>query len=287
MPPDKFSALWVSHSSISDFLVCPRAYYLKNIYKDPQTGHKIQITSPALALGSAVHEVIEKLSEIPTKERFSENLLAKFNQIWDKYSGKKGGFFDTRNELYYKTRGQEMIKKVMENPGPLLNLAVKINMELPYFWLSEDENIILSGKIDWLEYMPDEDAVHIIDFKTSQSLEKDDSLQLPIYHLLVHHCQKRKVKKASYWYLALDDQLVAKKLPNLQKATESILKVARQIKLAKSLERFKCPSNGCRQCQELEKILLGEGEFVGVSEYNRDLYLLPHKSDQNQESIIL
>jgi len=30
---DKFAAIWISHSSISDFLKCPRSYFLKNIYK--------------------------------------------------------------------------------------------------------------------------------------------------------------------------------------------------------------------------------------------------------------
>jgi len=72
---DKFTATWVSHSSIRDFLNCPRAYYLNNVYKDPATNHKIQIVSPALSLGSSVHEVIESLSNLPTKDRFKESLL--------------------------------------------------------------------------------------------------------------------------------------------------------------------------------------------------------------------
>ncbi|KKQ37796.1 MAG: hypothetical protein US54_C0025G0014, partial [Candidatus Roizmanbacteria bacterium GW2011_GWA2_37_7] len=46
MAPDKFSAVWVSHTSISDFLQCPYAYYLKHVYKDPKTGHKMKIMSP-------------------------------------------------------------------------------------------------------------------------------------------------------------------------------------------------------------------------------------------------
>ncbi len=53
--PDKYTATWVSHSSMGDFIKCPRAYYLKNMYKNPKTGKKIGIVSPALSLGSAVH----------------------------------------------------------------------------------------------------------------------------------------------------------------------------------------------------------------------------------------
>ena len=57
---------------------------------------------------------------------------------------------------------------IEENPGPLRNLAVKIKSDLPSYWLSEEDNIMLCGKIDWLEYLKEEDAIHIIDFKTGK-----------------------------------------------------------------------------------------------------------------------
>ena len=69
MVRDKYSAVWVSHSSISDFLKCPRAYFLRNVYKDPATGHKITVVTPPLSLGTAVHEVIESLAVLPVEER--------------------------------------------------------------------------------------------------------------------------------------------------------------------------------------------------------------------------
>jgi ATP-dependent helicase/DNAse subunit B len=62
--------------------------------------------------------------------------------------------------------------------------------DLPHYWLSEDDGIILCGKIDWLQYLPDTDSVHIVDFKTSKNKEKANSLQLPIYLLLVSNTQK-------------------------------------------------------------------------------------------------
>ena len=153
MAKDKYSAVWISHTSINDFLQCPRAYFLKNIFKDRSSGNKIQIISPSLALGSAVHEVLESLSTVPTEIRFEESLVLKLDQVWEKLSGKKGGFKDLDEEHKYKERGKAMLRRVMDHPGPLLNLAVKIKESLPYFWLSEEENIILCGKIDWLEYL--------------------------------------------------------------------------------------------------------------------------------------
>lgn len=289
MAKDKYSAVWVSHSSISTFLTCPRAYYLKNVYKDPKTGHKVQLMSPPLALGQAVHQVVESLSVIPTKDRFSEPLIPKFERVWENLSGKKGGFENEEQERRYFERGKQMLKRVVDNPGPLNSLAVKINMDLPYYWLSEEDNIILCGKVDWLEYFPDTDSVHIIDFKTSKGKEDPNSLQLPIYHLLVHNCQKRKVDKASYWYLDRNDKLTPKKLPDLKKSHQKILKVAKEIKLARQLERFKCPHNGCRSCQPFEDIISGKAEFVTISEYNQDIYILnkPLSQHSEEDSIIL
>ncbi len=288
--PDKYSAVWVSHTSISDFLKCPRSYYLKNVYKDPKTNHKIQVMAPPLALGSAVHDVLESLSVIPTDKRFDEPLLEKYERVWKKISGKRGGFLTADVEDKYKRRGEAMLRRVQENPGPLARLAVKIKEDLPHYWLSEEDNIILCGKIDWLEYFPETDSVHIIDFKTSKSEEDGSSLQLPIYHLLVHNCQRRKVEGASYWYLDFNDDLTSKELPNLQEAHDQVLKVARDMKTARNLERFRCPhgDEGCYACKPMERILKGEGEFVGENEYRQDVYILPpaDKSDE-EESVIL
>src|SRR3990170_5103100 len=160
MPADKYSAVWVSHSSITAFLSCPRAYFLSNIYRDPATGHKITLMSPPLALGQAVHELIETLSYLPSDQRFRKPLATQFDAVWQKISGVRGGFTDQKAETAYKESGKAMIKRLVNHPGPLEKLAVKIKMDLPYFWLSQEQNIILCGKIDWLEYLPDE-SVHI------------------------------------------------------------------------------------------------------------------------------
>ncbi|HOX96013.1 MAG TPA: PD-(D/E)XK nuclease family protein [Candidatus Woesebacteria bacterium] len=290
MAKDKFSAVWVSHTSINDYVHCPRAYFLKNVYKDAKTGHKVQIMSPHLALGQAVHEVLDTLSVIPTESRFDQSLVLKFDDIWEQYSGNKGGFQNIDDEHAYKERGKAMLRKVMENPGPLKNLAVKIQQDLPFYWLSEEENIILCGKVDWLEYNQLDDSVHIIDFKTGKKKEEIDSLQLPIYHLLVHHCQKRKVSKASYWYLETDNQLIEKELPDLKIAHQKVSEIARRIKLARKLDKFDCPqgSDGCVYCRSLEKIVRGGGELVH-SNGQRDIYILPQEEmvEDELDSVIL
>lgn len=286
---DKFSAVWLSHSSIANFKHCPRAYYLSSIYRDPRSGHKISLITPSMALGSAVHEVLDSLSTLPTAERFKLSLIDRFQKVWSKYHLERGGFADQASQDLYQKRGQDMLRRVMAHPGPLLEKAVKIKMDLPYYWISEPDNLILCGKLDWLEYSPAGDSVAIIDFKTGVGEESVDSLQLPIYYLLAHNCQTHEVKKASYWYLSRDDAPVEKKLPDLDKSKELVLKVGKEIKLARSLERFKCPSGeaGCKHCLPLEKILRGEAVYVGEGDYGSDLYTIFENSSALPASEIL
>lgn len=274
---DKYKSVWVSHSSISDFLTCPRAYFLRNVYKDPNTGNKITVTNPYLSLGQIVHEVIEDLSLLPVDKRLSASLLGKFKTAWKKVSGKIGGFKSKEEESEFFKRGEDMLKRIEDNPGPILRKAVKIptgELNLPNFFLSEEENIILCGKIDWLEYLEDSDAVHIIDFKTGKNEESHDSLQLPIYLLLATHTQKRKVEKASYWYLEKNNNPTEVKLPNYANSKEDVLNIAKRIKLARQLNHFVCPNKGCIKCRPLERVLRGEGQKVGVSNTRQDIYVL-------------
>lgn len=272
---DKYKATWVSHSSISDFLACPRAYYLRNMYKDKRTGNKITVTNPSLSLGQVVHEVIESLSILPSEERLKNSLIKKFDLFWQRIEGESGGFKTKEQENGFKERGIKMLSFIEKNPGPLLNKAIKIQSDfIPNYYLSEEDNIILCGKIDWLEYLSELDSVHIIDFKTGKGTEEETSLQLPIYLLLATNTQSKKVIKASYWYLEKEDGLVEKKLPSLAEAQERVLTTARRISLARKLNHFVCSTGGCLKCMPLERILKGEGKKVGVSETKQDIYIL-------------
>ncbi|MEK7541050.1 MAG: PD-(D/E)XK nuclease family protein [Patescibacteria group bacterium] len=284
MVQDKYNSIWVSHSSIADFLKCPRAYFLRNIYKN-EHGRKINITSPVLSLGQAVHGTLEGLSQYKTEERFLKPLENSFEEEWKKVSGKLGGFKKAEEEAEAKERGKNMILRVVKNPGPLARKTVKLplahNNMPPNFFLSEDENIILNGKIDWLEYIPEDDSIRVIDFKTGKNEEKENSLQLPIYLLLLNNLQKRKVSGAAYWYLERDDNPVLVELPDAKKAYEAVLEIARKVKTAREKQKFNCPKggvpeggSGCFACRPFEQILQGEAEFIGLGGYGQEIYIV-------------
>lgn len=277
--PDKYTATWVSYSSITDFLRCPRAYYLKNIYKDPHTKRKIGIVTPAMSLGIAVHEVLEGLADFPSESRMNRDLIAWFDEVWKKFSGIKGGFLSDEEEKEYKQRGITMLQNVQKNPHFLINKRVKLpRAEMnPNFYLSEEENIILNGLIDWIEFLPESDSLHIVDFKTGKYEESDDSLQLPIYLLLCNALQKRSVTKASYWYLETGT-IVEKKLPPLNKAFDAVMEAAIQVKKARDAKGFACKNGniGCSSCLPFEKIINKDSSvlYAGIGPFNQDVYVV-------------
>lgn len=289
MNDDIYTALWVSHSSIGDFLACPRAYYLKHIYRNKKTGHKMKIVSPPLSLGQTVHEVLESLSRLPVEERFKEPLVSRLELVWQKITGKRGGFFSIDTEAKYKERAIDMLIRVEKHPGPIAKKAVKIksDKDLIYYWLSKKDGIILCGKIDWLEYNPIFDTVNIIDFKTNKNEEREESLQLPIYFLLATNCQGRKVEKVSYWYLGRNDEVTEQPMPKKDESENKIIEIAKKIKLARQLNVLKCPhKTGCQYCRPYESIIKGEGELVGVDEFGTDCYVLAGFENEKQSVIL-
>lgn len=285
---DKYTAVWVSHSSMGDFLKCPRLYYLHNMYKDPSTGRKMSIVTPHMSLGIAVHEVLEGLGDYPANERMKRDLRATFEEEWLKVTGIRGGFMSTEMEEEFKLRGKEMINNVIKDPRFLINKRIKLPKEKmnPNYYLSEDDNIILNGQVDWIEYL-DDDTLHIVDFKTGKNEEKDGSLQLPIYLLLCNALQKRKVTRASYWYLE-SDKMVEKELPDLEQAKHVVYDIALRVKIARDKNDFSCPNekDGCMNCKPYEKILEWKKKTdaerkkdeaiipVGIGGFNQDLFVV-------------
>lgn len=240
------------------------------------------IVTPYMSLGIAVHNVLEGLGNYPAHERMSRDLRALFEQEWFTVTGKKGGFESDEQEEEFKKRGKEMINVAIKNPRFLVNKRVKLpQSNMPCnFYLSEEDNIILNGLIDWIEYLPD-DTLHIIDFKTGKHEEKESSLQLPIYLLLCNALQRRNVSKASYWYLG-DDKVIEKELPDLETARNDVYKVAIKVKEARDKKEFACRSgkDGCMHCRVYEEILLlkegkeSSAEYIGVGGFNQDVYVL-------------
>lgn len=289
---DKYKAIWLSHSSYNDFLNCPRGYYLKNVYKDPKTKNKISLLSPATSLGSAVHLSIETLLNYPSHEREEKlkDLEKAYERIWNEnFVGKKGGFQNSEEEKEYYDKGLAMIENIKENPNFLLSKIIKKESYykgdiLPNFFIDDEKEVLLCGVPDWVEYL-DDDTLHVVDFKTGKNEEKENSTQLPIYVLLLENLQKRKVTKASYWYLLTDKNIKHKEInrEEIEEIKNKIVQAGKEIKDLKNetlkkdwKEIFVCKKGefGCIHCRDYEKILNNEAEYIGKDIYGKDGYIL-------------
>lgn len=272
---NKFTAHWFSYSSIGDYYKCPKAYYWKNVYKNDKN-RKVSIVSPYLSLGVAVHDTLEPLAYIRAEERLEQPLIEIYKKAFAKFHGKTGGFSSKSEEEQFFEKGVDMIKGVIKNPGPIAKPALRMmkdKSDLPHLWLSEKDEIIVSGKPDWLEWS--NNRIYIGDFKTGKTIEADDSLQLPMYSILLDHFKKDKpVGGAWYWYLARQE-IVYKDLPTVKKAVSRVLEAVYPIKEARIKKEFKCFRGGCRNCEPYERLKKGEGEYLGVGGYNQELYFLP------------
>lgn len=269
-----YGAVWLSHSSLSDFDKCQRLYYLRNVYKDPKTYRKIQVVNPYLSLGATVHDTIGSISLFSKDERFKKSLSDSFEERWRAVSGKIGGFTSKEQEESFKERGLAMIRRIEENPGPLSSLALKIREKIPSIWLSESDNLVLCGVIDWIELLAD-NTLHIIDFKTGKSDGDKDSLQLPIYFLIVKNKMKRPVSKLSFWYLDIEDAPREAPFPEIKRVTDILIEKGKKIKELRLQREVVCTRGGCRYCSEYEAVFQGKAEYVGLDKkMNKDLYLI-------------
>lgn len=266
----------ISHSAITDFNNCPRLYYFRNIYRNPKTGNRVQIVNPYLSLGLAVHETIDELIDVAPSKRSNKRLDKRFEQIWQNYSDKIGGFTSKKQEDIFKKRGQIMIKKV-EGSAILSKKSLKKDKDLPKMELSPSMDLI--GNFDWVELMKD-GSLHIIDFKTGKNKENGNSLQLPIYQVLAEKNYNRRVKKLSYWYLEKDDKPTTKKMVSTSKCLDTINKKANEIKQSVESQSFNCNSKykRCFYCRSYESILSGKAEYLGTKD-DRDLYYLANSKD--------
>src|SRR3989344_5597268 len=106
-------ALWLSYTALKDFLKCPRSYYLKNRYRDPKTGYRLQIASAPMTLGSLVHDAIKwylQTGRVASKD----DVIKKFRNHWLKYRGKRGGFKNTGEEANFGKKGLLMLDNFLK-----------------------------------------------------------------------------------------------------------------------------------------------------------------------------
>lgn len=267
--------IYISYTSLKDFLKCPNSYFLKNIYKDPKTGFRLQIASPYLTLGSTVHDSVKWFLDMQGQVT-KEQLIQKYRNFWLKYRGKRGGFNSLEEEATFGKRGLKMLDNFLNNAKGLEKSAPPVTF--PKYNLVED--IILIGNFDFVGEVPD-GTLHIVDFKTGAN-DEEDTLQLYLYAILAEVNLEKPVSKASFWYLDREDaprEIVLDPLePKLAWLKEKALELKKAIQegnwvCIKGLE----PVERCRDCKDYQAVIEGKGELqFSDYRYKKDIYYLPH-----------
>ncbi|MDO8573605.1 MAG: PD-(D/E)XK nuclease family protein [Candidatus Daviesbacteria bacterium] len=263
-------ALWVSYTALKDFLKCPRSYYLKNIYKDPKTGFRLQIASPYLTLGSTVHDSVKWYLDMQGQVT-SGQLIQKYRNFWLKYRGKKGGFSSLEEEATFGKRGLKMLDNFLDNAKVLEKTAPPVTF--PKYNLVED--VILIGNFDFVGEMPG-GTLHIVDFKTGAN-DEEDTLQLYIYAILAEANLSKPVSKASFWYLDREDAPREIVLDALEPKLDWLREKALELKKAIKGGNWVCIKGDqlCRDCKDYQAIIDGKGQFqFSDYRYKKDIYYL-------------
>ncbi len=264
------NAIYLSHTSIKDFLSCPAAYYLKNLYRDPITGHKLQVASPHLTLGIAVHNTIDWFcSQDPKPSK--EQTIQKYRQIWKNYRLKRGGFETLEEEASYGKRGLQMIENFYNHYTALDPCQACV--KFPKYHLLED--VILIGNMDYIGLRSD-GSFSVVDFKTGVH-DEISPLQLVIYAILTEANMGKEVTEAGFWYLDRDDLPKPVVLDPVQQTLDYLIDVAKQVKLAIQQNEWVCRRDPglCKSCREYRSLLEKKGEFLySDTAFKKDIYFL-------------
>lgn len=256
------NTVWISHTSLGDFEKCKQLYYLRNLYRDKKYGNnfRLQVASPYLALGEAVHDAIDHfIDRYQSEHRTLDRLMYEYNRIWQLKPGKIGGFKNTEQEKEFKTRGEAMLERFFKNSHFSKGKPIKINF--PKLPLVGEDDVVLVGNFDYLEETAS--GLHVMDFKTGKE-EDSNSLQLPIYAILAEHVLGKKINKLSYWYLDRDDEPVEMPIPDLEKSLKIIKEKAAVLTESVKFQDFACSDElgYCKSCHEYNSVIKDQAEHV-------------------------
>ncbi len=267
---DKYipGALFISYTGLKDFLNCPRSFYLKNIYRNPKTGYKMQMASGPMTLGSLVHDAIKWYLQTG-KVAKKEDVVKKFRNHWLKYRGKRGGFSSKEEEADFGKKGLKMLDNFFENLGVVDNNLPAYD----FFKFRIDGSIVLNGRLDFLGLLPD-GGLHVLDFKTG-SKDEEDPTQLYVYAIMAESYFQKPVEKISYWYLERDSNPKEAVLDSLEEKLTWLTEKCREVKEAVDEGNWVCIGEKCRDCKKYEAIIDGKGEFqFSDNDFKKDIYYL-------------
>lgn len=204
-----------SYSQMETFLQCPRRWYL-----DYLLGQRAFQTSEALALGSAVHETLEKYF-LSVKDGEEFTVAEAQDMLQGKIEEHEVPFANQARKEEAEQQHYSMMKGLVNGDSELAQfmsdkeiVACEKNfvyeVKLPFSIIFDGKkynSVYVVGSIDFI--VKDKDGgLHVVDFKSGakafQAKKLKENLQLPIYSLVVLQQYGRLPVSTQYYFTRLD-----------------------------------------------------------------------------------
>lgn len=191
--------LYLSSTNMQVFLNCKRKYKYKYI---DRMNTKVKIQSKYLSFGSSIHMALAQFNRITDKQyRTIDNLHMLLRKNW-----RREGYVSLDEEREYGMKALAMLSNYFNNPqeqgqkNMIIEEMIKKDME---------DKFILCGKLDKV-YLRNDGLIETVDYKTGNTIEPLNKLQMPIYILLTKEKLGRYPDIISLYYMARNKKIEQK-----------------------------------------------------------------------------
>lgn len=237
----------LSVTALNNYLDCPWKYFYRNLLRIPSAPEKHQV------YGSAMHAAINDLWRILKEKKVSESFLL---NSYKNHLAKSGILSDEQKKEAEK-RGIESLKNWFRWARPRIEhpLVTEFNIKS----VPLNKNILLSGKLDKVEFIAPKKAI-VTDYKTgkqrsrnyiegkTQDSKGDMKRQLVFYKLILELHDKIKMEKGIIEFLEASSKeefsIANNEVADLKKLIE---KTAKEI-TSLSFWNKKCDDKNCKYC---------------------------------------
>ncbi|WP_366179811.1 PD-(D/E)XK nuclease family protein [Actinomyces timonensis] len=211
----------LSPSRAKDFLQCPLLFRLRAVDGLTEPG------SLATHKGTLVHAILERLYDLPARERTPEAALAMLPEQWEAHRAKSPevmGLFEESAQIEaWLGQARDLIASYfhMENPQRLAPAERELFVETEVA-----DGLLIRGFVDRLDIAPD-GAMRVVDYKTGRSpsprFQEEALFQMRFYGLVLWRLRGRAPARLQLLYLKDGRTLTHDPRPPEFEATETRL----------------------------------------------------------------